>query len=153
MPGLARALANALLGALETRRHLVFENLALLQAFFLDILAGEMSEDERRERGFTFINTDEAPQGAFYTVGWKMEALVEEAEGRDVVIRSVCDPRELLVAYSRIASEAGKEPENTPTLWSEALGRPYRRPIDGGGGSEQLLGLGFSDSNYVTFLV
>ena len=67
MPGLARALANALLGALETRRHLVFENLALLQAFFLDILAGEMSEDERRERGFTFINTDEAPPRERFT--------------------------------------------------------------------------------------
>ena len=97
------------------------EDVGRLESFFLDVAAGRLSEEERRKRGFTFVNTDEAPQGAFYTVGWRMAAMVEKSHGREVVIRSVCDPRELLVAYNQVATASAPKTGPPPTLWSEKL--------------------------------
>ena len=97
------------------------EDLVRLEAFFLDVAAGKLSDEERRQQGFTFINTDEAPQGAFYTVGWQMAVIVEKSLGREIVIRSVCDPRELLVAYNQVAAASAVESGSTPALWSETL--------------------------------
>ena len=97
------------------------DDIAQLEAFFLDVAAGKLSDEERRQQGFTFINTDEAPQGAFYTVGWQMAAMVEKALGREIVIRSVCDPRELLVAYNQVASATTSKIAPPPALWSETL--------------------------------
>ena len=97
------------------------EDIRRLEAFFLDVASGRLSEEERRRQGFTFINTDEAPQGAFYTVGWRMAALVEKALGREVILRSVCDPRELLVAYNQVAGASSSETAPPPVLWSDLL--------------------------------
>ena len=95
------------------------DDIARLEAFFLAVAAGELSEEERRQKGFTFINTDDAPQGAFYTVGWQMAATIEKALGREAVTRSVCDPRELLVAWNQVvATSAASEP---PASWSRGL--------------------------------
>lgn len=96
-------------------------DIARLEAFFLDVTAGKLSDEERRRQGFTFINTEEAPQGAFYTVGWQMAAMVEKGLGREIVIKSVCDPRELLVSYNQIAPASGSETGRAPALWSETL--------------------------------
>ena len=97
------------------------EDVARLETFFLEVAAGELSDEERRRQGFTFINTEEAPQGAFYTVGWQMAVIVEKSLGREIVIRSVCDPRELLVAYNQVAAASATESGPTPALWSETL--------------------------------
>ncbi len=97
------------------------EDLVRLEAFFLDVAAGKLSDEERRQQGFTLINTDEAPQGAFYTVGWQMAAMVEQSLGREIIVRSVCDPRELLVAYNQVASASAAETAPPPALWSEML--------------------------------
>ena len=97
------------------------QDIARLEAFFLDVAAGKLTDEERRQQGFTFINTEEAPQGAFYTVGWQMAVMVEKALGREIVIRSVCDPRELLVAYNRVAAASAPETHPPPALWSETL--------------------------------
>lgn len=95
-----------------------------LDAFFSAILRGELSEEERRKQGFTFINTDEVPQGAFYTVGWRMAAEIERRKGRDVVVAAVCDPRILLTAYNDVATAAPGDPASPP--WSpELIGRLY----------------------------
>ena len=69
----------------------------------------------------SFINTEEAPQGAFDTAGWQMAAMVEMALGREIVIKSVCDPRELLVSYNRVAKASASGSGRSPTLWSETL--------------------------------
>lgn len=95
------------------------EDIERLETFFLDVAAGKLSDEDRRRQGFTFINTDEAPQGAFYTVGWQMAAMVETNLGRETVIRSVCDPRELLVAWNQVV--AASDASGSPARWSQSL--------------------------------
>ena len=92
-----------------------------MDAFFLDVAEGRLTGDAIRERGFSFIVRDGVPQGSFYTVGWKMAAVVEKAEGRETVIASVCDPRVLLTAWNRVArAHPRPDGEGLPT-WSPEL--------------------------------
>lgn len=79
-------------------------DLRRIESFFRDILAGRLSEEEENKRLFTFINTEDVPQGAFYTVGWKMAALIERTRGRQALLATVCDPRALLATYNEIAA-------------------------------------------------
>jgi len=96
-------------------------DLPRIERFFQQILAGDLSEDEQRAQLFTFINTDDVPQGAFYTVGWKMAALVERVQGREVVVRAVCDPRVLLNAYNEVAARYPRSDSGSLPLWSEGF--------------------------------
>lgn len=88
-----------------------------LEAFFRQVLAGELSEEDERKALFSFINAEGVPQGAFYTVGWKMAAIVERVRGRDALIAAMCDPRDLLVLYNEVASEH-RRGEGSLALWS-----------------------------------
>ncbi len=90
-----------------------------IERFFRQILAGTLAEEEQRTRLFSFINTEDVPQGAFYTVGWKMAALVERAQGREVVVRAVCDPRVLLAAYNDVARAHPRGDAEPLPMWSE----------------------------------
>ncbi len=90
-----------------------------LSAFFQGIVDGSIPESEQRERLFAFISTEDVPQGAFYTVGWKMAAIVERIAGREQVISAVCDPRLLLSEYNRAVSKLPAA-ESLP-VWPEAL--------------------------------
>jgi hypothetical protein len=90
-----------------------------IERFFRQILAGELAEVEQRTQLFSFINTEDVPQGAFYTAGWKMAALVERAQGREVVVRAVCDPRILLTAYNDVAHAHPRGDADPLPMWSE----------------------------------
>lgn len=97
-------------------------DLLAMDRFFLDIAEGRLAdEDEIRARGFEFISTAEVPQGAFYTLGWKMAAVVEKSGGRDVVVASVCDPRLLLAAWNRAAEAHAPAGGGGLELWSPEL--------------------------------
>ena len=89
--------------------------------FFLDILSGELDAEAQRPRFMALINTEDVPQGPFYTVGWKMGALVEKHLGRQVVIDSICDMRRLLTAYNGIASTHARSDEGSLASWSPEL--------------------------------
>jgi hypothetical protein len=92
-----------------------------VEAFFTAILDGRLAGDEARAELFSLINAEGVPQGPFYTVGWKMAAIVERAFGRPAVVAAVCDPRRLLVRYNA-AARAYPRPDATPLpLWSEAF--------------------------------
>ena len=93
----------------------------LIEAFFQAVLNGTLPEAERRAALFTFINTDDVPQGAFYTVGWKMAAMVERAHSREQVVRAVCDPRILLHTYNEIAGAHPRTDGGSLPLWSESF--------------------------------
>ena len=93
-------------------------DLRRLEAFFRDVLAGRLSEEEENKRLFTFINAGDVPQGAFYTVGWKMAAIIERARGRDALVRTICDPRSLLTAYNEVAAAHPRGDGEALALWS-----------------------------------
>lgn len=103
-------------------------DLAEVVAFFEGILDGSIPEDEQRTRLFRFISREGVPQGAFYTVGWKMAAVVEQAFGRDRVIASVCDPRILISSYNAAVEALDSPAERESVLWPvellEAIGAP-----------------------------
>jgi hypothetical protein len=96
-------------------------DLPRIEAFFQSVLSGTLPEAEQRAALFTFINTDDVPQGAFYTVGWKMAAMVERAGGREQVVRAVCDPRVLLHTYNEIAGAYPRSDGGSLPLWSESF--------------------------------
>ncbi|MBW8879500.1 MAG: hypothetical protein JF614_31590 [Acidobacteria bacterium] len=92
-----------------------------LEAFFREVLAGHLSEEEENKKLFTFINTGDVPQGAFYTVGWKMAAMIERAQGRDALLKTVCDPRTLLFAYNEVAAAHPRGDGAVLATWSPDL--------------------------------
>lgn len=97
------------------------EDLVRLEAFFQSILDGVGTEDSQRQQLFSFINTSEVPQGAFYTVGWKMAALIERAHGRDALVATICDPRELLARFNAVVAEHSSSPDGDLARWSSAF--------------------------------
>lgn len=100
---------------------LVPRDLARLETFYLDLLEGRLSDEAARERGFTFVATDSVPQGAFYTVGWYMAAVVERELGRERLVATTCDPARFLSDYNRAAARVAARGEPPPPRWSDAL--------------------------------
>lgn len=101
-----------------------------IEAFFLDLIDGELPEVDQRKELFALINSDDVPQGPFYTVGWKMGAIVERVRGREVVVDAVCDPRVLLSAYNDVAASLSLPDGESLRLWSpeflSAIGVPVQ---------------------------
>lgn len=93
-------------------------DLRRLEAFFRDLLAGRLTEDEANRKLFSFIDAEGVPQGPFYTVGWKMAAMVERARGRDVLVKLLCDPRALLAAYNELAAAHPRSDGEGLATWS-----------------------------------
>jgi hypothetical protein len=93
------------------------EDLREVERFFLDLAAGRLDEEAENKKGFSFYGET---QGPWYTVGWKMAALVEETWGRERLIADACDPRRLLASYNEAARKRAKEGE-APVLWSGDL--------------------------------
>jgi outer membrane protein assembly factor BamB len=105
------------------------EDLPRIERFFLDILSGELDAEAQRPRFFELIrHGDTVPQGPFYTVGWKMGALVEQRFGRQAVIDAICDMPRLLVAYNQIAYENPRDEEGSLAVWSAELLRAIGAP-------------------------
>jgi Putative zinc dependent peptidase (DUF5700) len=109
------------------------EDLRKVDAFFRDILAGKLSEEEAQKTASSFYGE----QGPWYTVGWKMAVTIEKALGRDRLLASACDPRKLLPAYNEATRKLGEMP-----TWSEEvvkageiLASPQARSSAGGGTS------------------
>lgn len=122
-------------------------DLRKLNRFFLDLIEERLTEEaEIRTRGFEFVNTEDVPQGAFYTVGWKMAAIVEKARGRAVVIESVCDPRILIAAYQQIALEHSRSNEAGLARWSPELLAALGAPTGSSPGLDD--GISFDDYEF-----
>jgi hypothetical protein len=93
------------------------EDLGKLEKFFLDILDGRLAGEEKiDEAGSAFFGA----QGPWYTVGYKMAAMVEKQEGRAALIRCMEDPRLLLQEYNRLAAKENQGGAKL-ALWSKEL--------------------------------
>ena len=92
-------------------------DLAAVQQMELDILDGKLKTDEEiRKRADPFWGY----QGAWYTVGYEMAALVEKQYGRKVFDECLMDPRKLLERYNEIAKKANAEGAEL-AVWSDEL--------------------------------
>jgi hypothetical protein len=98
-------------------------DLPQLEQFFLEILDGKLSGDAVTQRGMTFFGV----QGPWYTVGWRMAAVIERAFGRPRLISVMCDPVALLATYNEAATVLNTRGERQPRWTSSFLERLARR--------------------------
>ncbi len=92
-----------------------------LEAFFLELLDGRLTEEEANRRGMAFVAADGVPQGSFYTVGWLMAATVERELGRERLVASLCDPATFLADYDRAAAAHELRSGERLPRWSPEL--------------------------------
>jgi hypothetical protein len=81
------------------------------------VLANRLSEDQINAAVSSFFGE----QGAWYTVGWKMCALIEKTFGRRTLIDTMCDQRKLLAVYNRAAARHNRKTVEPLALWSPSL--------------------------------
>ncbi|HEU4794071.1 MAG TPA: DUF5700 domain-containing putative Zn-dependent protease [Pyrinomonadaceae bacterium] len=93
------------------------EDLKKVEAFFVDVLQGKLTEEQTREKGFSFFGT----QGPWYTVGWRMAMLIEKIFGRAMLIECMCDQRMLLRTYNSAAISINRNLQSPLALWSTAV--------------------------------
>jgi hypothetical protein len=96
------------------------EDLRNVEAFFLDLGAGNLDEKQEIERARSFYGI----QGPWYTVGWKMAVVIEKMEGRKALIKAMTDARTLPGAYNRAARKYNaRKGENLATWSNEFLAK------------------------------
>lgn len=93
------------------------DDLKKVDAFYNEILAGKLTQDQVREKGFSFFGV----QGPWYTVGWRMSVLIEKTYGRAKLIEAMCDHRLLLATYNRAAEKYNRHSREPLALWSAAV--------------------------------
>jgi hypothetical protein len=108
-------------------------DLQSLERFFLDIIDGRLADEAQIvQEASEFFGV----QGPWYTVGWKMAALIEQRYGREALIECMLDPRRLLATYNRAVGDArqrGRLPR-----WSDRLIEAVRaRPVSAAAGARE----------------
>jgi len=93
------------------------DDLKKVDAFFNEIVEGKLTQDQAREKGFSFFGV----QGPWYTVGWRMLVLIERTYGRAKLIECMCDQRLLLATYNRAAEKHNRRTRAPLALWSQAV--------------------------------
>jgi len=93
------------------------DDLKKVEKFFLDILGQKLTEEQIQQTGFSFFGT----QGPWYTVGWKMAALIEKTFGRAKLIECMCDQRKLFSTYNQAAEKYNRNSRQQLALWSDAV--------------------------------
>ena len=93
----------------------VARDIQRLEAFFADLITGALTQEQRNERGFAFVNSTGVPQGPYYTVGYHMARAIEKRFGRNRLVESTCDPRMFLSDYNHAATAQGLP------RWSDAF--------------------------------
>ena len=93
------------------------QDLKKVEAFFVEVLQGNLTAEQTREKGFAFFGT----QGPWYTVGWRMATLIEKIYGRARLIECMCDQRLLLSTYNRAAKQLNRKLKTPLVLWSNTV--------------------------------
>jgi Putative zinc dependent peptidase (DUF5700) len=93
------------------------DDLKKVETLFINIMENRLTQDEVQETAFSFFGV----QGPWYTVGWKMSALIEKTFGRAKLIECICDQRKLLATYNRAALKKNRRLREALALWSPAV--------------------------------
>jgi hypothetical protein len=93
-------------------------DLRKVQQFFLDVLDGRLKGEEAiRETAFSFFGV----QGPWYTVGWKMAAVIEKTFGRGRLVDCLCEPGKMLALYNEAAARRTSRTGEDLAEWSPEL--------------------------------
>ena len=92
-------------------------DLKKVENFFTRVLEGKLKDDEIAKEGFSFFGI----QGPWYTVGWRMSALIEETFGKQKLIEVMCDQRLLLPTYNEAAAIYNRKAKEPLAVWSESV--------------------------------
>ena len=93
-------------------------DLKKVESFLLRVLEGKVAGEEMQKEGFAFFGI----QGPWYTVGWRMAALIEETYGKQKLIEVMCDQRLLLATYNEAAGAYNMRNVRNPlATWSDAV--------------------------------
>jgi len=91
-----------------------------LQQFYLKILDGKLkNDDEFAEAASPFYGY----QGPFYTVGYRMVSLIEKTFGRQILVNSYIDQRNLLILYNKAVYVKKNKKQNLKPWSSEIIKR------------------------------
>jgi hypothetical protein len=91
-------------------------DLPAVNEFFQGVLNGQFpTSDALQQKGRSFYGI----QGPWFTVGYKMSAMVERRFGRPALVGAMLDPRCLLVLYNRAATERNSAGRPPLPLWSD----------------------------------
>lgn len=101
-------------------------DLQAIQALLMDILDGKLTSDADIQRRAAPFWGD--AQGAWYTVGYEMAALVEKQYGRLAFNECLLDPRKLLIMYNQIATQANAKGATLATWSPELIARLNKQP-------------------------
>jgi putative zinc-dependent peptidase DUF5700 len=93
------------------------DDLKKVEKFFLDLLENRLTQEEAQKTVMSFLGV----QGPWYTVGWKMSVMIEKTYGRQKLIESFCDHRQLLPLYNKAAEQHNRHAREPLVLWSESL--------------------------------
>ncbi len=93
-------------------------DLGAVQKFLLNVAEGRLkTQEERGKVGYTFFGI----QGPWYTVGWKMAAVIERRYGRARLVECMLDLRQLLPRYDQAAAELNRTGGEHLATWSPEL--------------------------------
>ena len=92
-------------------------DLKKVEGFLLRVLEGKVAGEELQKEGFAFFGI----QGPWYTVGWRMVALIEETYGKKRLIEVMCDQRLLLATYNEAAAAYNRNSKEPLATWSDAV--------------------------------
>ena len=92
-------------------------DLKKVEAFLINVAEGKLKGDEQNKAGFEFFGV----QGPWYTVGWRMASVIEQAYGRERLVESFCDESRLLKTYNSAAKKYEQKNEVQLARWSRSL--------------------------------
>lgn len=87
-----------------------------IEKLFFDILSGKLKDDDEI---FKTAQPFWGYQGAWYTVGYKMAALIEQEFGRDILVASYIDQRNFVLLYNEAALIYNKSHNDKLEMWSD----------------------------------
>jgi Putative zinc dependent peptidase (DUF5700) len=92
-------------------------DLKTVEEFFLAILENRLNKEEIQKTVSSFFGV----HGPWYTVGWRMSVVIEQAYGRAKLIECICDQRKLLPTYNEAAAKLRRQSRRPLAVWSDSL--------------------------------
>ncbi|MEZ5345627.1 MAG: DUF5700 domain-containing putative Zn-dependent protease [Pyrinomonadaceae bacterium] len=88
-----------------------------VEDFLIDLSEGKLDQDAEIDKARSFYGI----QGPWYTVGWKMSAVIEKSLGRKELIKCMCSNQLLLSTFNKAAGKYNKESGEELRLWTDSL--------------------------------